>query len=142
MKYTSIINRDDGSRLQRVDSVLETLNDETAIQLMELYPEWRVGLVITQDDVDNGFRLRYNDKLYKVNHPHTTQADWVPGNVPALYTEISLEEFPPFVHPTGAHDAYNEGDGMTYTDGYRYRSKYDGNVWSPDENPDWWERVE
>lgn len=27
------------------------------------------------------------------------------------------EEYPPYVQPTGAHDAYNTGDKMTYTDG-------------------------
>lgn len=52
------------------------------------------------------------------------------------------EEYPPYVQPTGAHDAYNTGGKMTYTDGFRYICKEDGCVWPPDVYPNGWERVE
>lgn len=42
--------------------------------------------------------------------------------------------------PTGAHDAYSEGDTVMYN-GTAYRSKINGNVWSPEAYPDAWEVV-
>lgn len=47
-------------------------------------------------------------------------------------------EWPELVQPTGAHDAYQTGDKVTYN-GQRYVSKIDGNVWSPDAYPSGWE---
>lgn len=51
------------------------------------------------------------------------------------------EEWPEWVQPTGAHDAYNTGDKVTYN-GKHYTSLLDGNVWSPDAYPDGWELAE
>lgn len=51
------------------------------------------------------------------------------------------DSFPDFVQPTGAHNAYNAGQGTTYN-GKHYRSLIDGNVWSPDTYPAGWEEAE
>lgn len=59
--------------------------------------------------------------------------------------EPEPEEYPAYVQPTGAHDAYYNGDGCTYKG-----KKYDciapegvAVVWSPDEYPAYWqEKVE
>ena len=50
-------------------------------------------------------------------------------------------EAPEFVQPTGAHDAYNTGDRVTYN-GNVYESTMDGNVYSPDAYPQGWYLVE
>lgn len=47
-------------------------------------------------------------------------------------------EYPAWVQPTGAHDAYGVGDKVTYN-GKHYVSKIAGNVWSPDAYPAGWE---
>ena len=51
------------------------------------------------------------------------------------------EEYPEYVQPSGAHDAYNTGDKMTYTDGKRYICQMDGCVWNPDTYPQAWKEV-
>lgn len=51
------------------------------------------------------------------------------------------EEWPAWVQPTGAHDAYNTGDKVTYN-GQHYVSKLAGNVWSPEAYPQGWEAVD
>ena len=51
------------------------------------------------------------------------------------------DEWPEFVQPTGAHDAYNTGDKVTYN-GKHYISTMDGNVWAPDAYPAGWELAE
>ena len=48
----------------------------------------------------------------------------------------------PWKQPAGAHDAYYIGGMMLYTDGYVYRSKMNGNVWSPDVHPEGWEKLD
>ena len=52
------------------------------------------------------------------------------------------DEDPAWVQPTGAHDAYNTGDKMTYTDGKRYVCQMDGCVWGPDAYPAGWKLAE
>lgn len=51
------------------------------------------------------------------------------------------EEYPYFVQPSGAHDAYNAGDNVTYGD-KRYVCMMDNCVWSPDVLPSAWQLVE
>ena len=51
------------------------------------------------------------------------------------------DEWPPYVQPTGAHDAYNTGNKITHA-GKRYVCKMDGCVWPPDVYPAAWELQE
>lgn len=51
------------------------------------------------------------------------------------------DEWPEFVRPTGAHDAYAKGAKVTYA-GKHYVSLIDGNVWPPDEYPQGWQLQE
>lgn len=50
------------------------------------------------------------------------------------------EEWPEWVQPTGAHDAYNTGDKVTF-EGKHYVSLIDANVWSRAAYPTGWEAV-
>ena len=53
---------------------------------------------------------------------------------------LNAIEYPEFVQPTGAHDAYAKGAKVTYN-GMRYVSLIEGNVWNPVDYPDGWEAV-
>ena len=53
---------------------------------------------------------------------------------------IEPEEYPEFVQPTGAHDAYNKGRKITYK-GEKYICLIDGCVWAPDVYPQGWKKV-
>lgn len=61
------------------------------------------------------------------------------GKVEAT-TEPSKEEYPEYVQPTGAHDAYNTGDKITYN-GKKYICQINGCVWAPDVYPQGWQEV-
>ena len=50
----------------------------------------------------------------------------------------SINEYPEYVQPTGAHDAYRIGDKITYNN-KKYICKMDGCVWTPDIYPAGWE---
>lgn len=51
-----------------------------------------------------------------------------------------IEEYPEYIQPQGAHDAYNTGDKITYN-GKKYVCKMDGCVWNPITYPQGWEEV-
>lgn len=58
------------------------------------------------------------------------------GNNPEEPSE-PIEEYPEYVQPTGAHDAYKIGDKITH-----YECIFDNCVWNPDEYPAGWKEVE
>ena len=109
------------------------LDDATALDAMALYPLWKTDVAYAI-----GQRVRYGDKLYKCVQAHTSQGDWMPSATPALWVRVSVEEWPEWIQPTGAHDAYAKGDKVTYK-GKRYISLIDGNTYSPDAYPAGWE---
>ena len=51
------------------------------------------------------------------------------------------KEYPEYVQPQGAHDAYKIGDKITYK-GKKYICKLDNCVWSPETYPQAWQEVE
>lgn len=55
--------------------------------------------------------------------------------------EQPTEEYPEYVQPTGAHDAYKIGDKITYK-GEHYECIFNGCVWTPDDYPQGWKEVE
>lgn len=59
---------------------------------------------------------------------------------PTEPSEPVEDEYPEYVQPTGAHDAYNTGDKITYNN-KKYVCKMDNCVWSPDTYPQAWEEV-
>ena len=116
-----------------MDAAGAQLDDAAALDAMAIYPAWEIGKAYAVND-----RMRYGANLYKCVQAHTSQADWTPDATPALWVKVSVEEWPEFVQPTGAHDAYNTGDKVTYN-GKRYVSLIDANVYSPGDYPAGWE---
>ena len=118
-----------------------TLTDEQAMEVATIYPVWETGRAYAVDDIASyGTNSVGDPQLYRVVQAHTSQADWTPDSVPALYDAFGLDDtgYPVWSQPTGAHDAYNAGDIVSYN-GTLYRSLIDGNAWSPDAYPAGWE---
>ena len=111
---------------QLIERLAVTLEDETALTGVELFPMWAIGRAYAVGD-----RVQYGGTLYKCVQAHTTQADWTPDITPALWVVVSIDEYPEWVQPTGAHDAYNIGDKVTYK-GNHYVCDINGNVYAPD----------
>ena len=111
---------------QLIEQLAVTLDDETALTGVELFPMWAIGRAYAAGD-----RVQHGGILYKCVQAHTSQADWTPDATPALWKTVSVDEYPEWVQPTGAHDAYNIGDKVTYN-GQHYVCTSDGNVYAPD----------
>lgn len=107
-----------------IEQLAITLDDATALTGIELFPTW--GLI----SYSIGDRVQYNGTLYKCIQAHTAQSDWTPDATPALWVVVTVEEWPEWVQPTGAHDAYAKDSKVTHN-GKKWISSYDANVWEP-----------
>lgn len=109
----------------RIEQAAVSLPDEDALEAVELFPAWKAETVYALD-----VRVRCGGKLYKCVQAHTSQSGWEPPNVPALWTAVSLDEWPEWVQPTGAQDAYMAGDKVTHNETH-WISTVDANTWEP-----------
>lgn len=127
------------ARLVVADKVqADAITAADAPTLAPLFDPWRPG-----EDVQVGDLRRWGGTLVECLQAHTTQADWTPDATPALwrtYRDPEAETPAGWTQPTGAHDAYNIGDRVTFN-GEVYESLIDGNVHSPAAYPDGWQVV-
>ena len=120
-------------KLIRVDE----LDEEELLDMIDLYESYQVDKLYKVDDI-----FKYEGKLYKVIQEHTSQEDWIPSELPALYLSMMPENvIPEWVQPTMAENAYNIGDKVIYS-GIVYESTINANTWSPVDYPQGWELVE
>ena len=127
MKWNSLVAFAKAARL--------TADDETALNALDLYPRWEdnIGNTITNDDIAKGLnRYQHNGELYKVVQPTVFQTQYEPGaeGTSSIFVKISLEKWPEWIQPTGAHDAYAKGDKVTHNS-KKWISDVDANVWEP-----------
>ena len=118
------------------EKLINSLGDTDAYGIRLLFDEWTVDTNYKQN-----YKVKYNNKLYRCLLDHTSQSDWTPDVAVSLWVEISdpNEEYPAWKQPTGAHDAYKNGDKVSY-EGNKYVSIVDANVWKPTEYG--WELLE
>jgi chitodextrinase len=97
--------------------------------LEDITPEWTSATVYMIGDM-----VSYEKSMYVCVQAHTSQADWTPDVVPALWSLVhqgsSPVDIPEWVQPTGAQDAYNTGDKVRHND-LVWVSTVDANVWEP-----------
>jgi len=121
-------------RRAALEMFAQTVEDETqAMQIVDLYPAWEpqksysVGYI-----VKHGVNADGETQLWRVAQAHTSQANWEPEKVPALFTKIGFtpDSIPIWTQPAGGHDAYKLGDVVEHK-GKRWESTANGNVWEP-----------
>lgn len=108
-----------------IEQLAITLDDETALTGVELFPMWGIDIDYAVDD-----RVQHESTLYKCVQAHTSQENWTPDATPALWVIVTVEEWPEWVQPTGAQDAYAKDAKVTHN-GERWISDVDSNVWEP-----------
>lgn len=105
-----------------------SVDDNTALRMLEFYPEWATDTAYPAGD-----RVQYNGKLYKCLQAHTAQADWNPIDAPSLWAEVLAgqdgTEIGEWVQPDSTNP-YMRGDRVSYN-GKIYESEVDNNVWAP-----------
>ena len=137
-----------------IKSVIESKDYELKDILYKINKMW-IESAITEDEkteLDN--LARENAKAENSYAPLQEQIENIYNELDNIKTEINLlknqeeveeptetvDEYPEYVAPSGAHDAYNIGDKITYN-GKKYICKLDNCVWNPDTYPQGWEEV-
>ena len=120
-----MITREQAVLLRKlIEKMSADLTDDIAYTAPQLFPQWTLKQYTTGD------RVQYQGALYKCIQAHTAQSDWTPDVVPALWTVVSVEEWPEWTMPTGAQDSYKMGDKVSHN-GKHWESITDNNVWEP-----------
>ena len=105
----------------------ESVSDELALSVPMLYPAWRDGV-----EYSVGYRVLYNEVLYKVLIEHTSQETWTPDVSPSLFAKVLIadENVVPEWEQPDSTNAYMKGDIVTHN-GDTWMSLVDNNVWEP-----------
>lgn len=101
------------------------------------------------DTYMKGDKVSFEGAYYQSNIDYNV---WSPTAYPQGWTKLDGtgespepggddDEYPAFVQPTGAHDAYNIGDKVTYN-GHRYECTMNNNAYSPDAYPQGWKQID
>ena len=122
---------------------VESLSDEKCMEIATVLPSYEVGKAYAIGD-----RFTYgtngvdDPQIYKVVQSHTSAEEWKPSETPSLYSKVGVAPsgYDEWSQPTGAHDAYNKGDIVSYN-GALYESLIDGNVYAPDVYPAGWREL-
>lgn len=111
-----------------------SLGDEAAMEVAEIYPPWTIGKAYKVDDlVGYGTNGVGDTQLYRCLQAHTSQEDWTPDTATSLWKTVGIDPsgYPEWSQPVGTIDAYMMGDIVSYN-GSLYISIVDNNVWAPD----------
>ena len=118
------------------------LSDEEKDMFINLFDLWEPNTAYSIGD-----KLVYEGLAYEVIQAHTSQSDWLPNELPALYklfyqtsTDDGTIVIPEWKQPTGEHDAYHTGDKVEF-EGKIYESTIDNNTWNPSDYPQGWKEV-
>ena len=110
-----------------VESMVEELDDENALEVVELFPNWKENHAYVMGD-----RVRYNDILYKCLINHTSQSDWIPETSISLWARILIpdpDDIPEWEQPESTNP-YMKDDKVIHNE-KTWISIIDYNVWEP-----------
>lgn len=111
--------------IELLKGTLPTAPAEIAQKNVDWYKPWGIG-----EELAVGNRRAYEGILYEAVQAHTTQEGWEPPQVPALFKQVWIEEYPEWLRPTGTQNAYAKGDKVSHND-KKWISDVDNNVWEP-----------
>lgn len=104
---------------QLVQAQVTQQTDEEALENIELFPSWQSKLGV---QVQQGERLYYDDKLYKVLQSHTPQDDWRPDKTASLYVQVVADDSGTESNPIEYQLNMELVEGKYYTeDSVKYR---------------------
>lgn len=103
---------------QLLQEQVKQQTDEEALDTIELFPTWisKIGVQVNQGD-----RLYFDDKLYKVLQTHTPQEQWRPDATASLYVQVVADDSGTIDNPVVYEVGMELVEGKYYTeDGVKY----------------------
>ena len=68
---------------KHIENAVQSLPDAAALEAVVLHPVWKAGIAYSA-----GYKAQHNGRLWRCRQAHTSQEEWEPENVPALWEEI------------------------------------------------------
>ena len=138
-----------------IKNVIESKDYKLEDILYKINKMWIESAITEEQKTELDSLARQNAKAENSYAPLQEQIDKLYADMKELEARIGLleqedgqeveepetEEYPQYIQPQEAHDAYNTGDKITYN-GKKYICKINGCVWTPDAYPAGWEVVE
>lgn len=106
----------------------QQLDETTISEYPDLFVQWDENWRGKAGDI-----VQDEGQLYRSIHDVTDAGkNRKPSETPSMWTRIGnpLEEFPEWVQPVGAHDAYDKGAKVTHS-GKKWVSDTASNTWEP-----------
>ena len=101
---------------KHIENAVQSLHDADALDAVVLHPVWKAGIAYSA-----GYKAQHNGRLWRCRQAHTSQEEWEPENVPALWEEIcethdgSLYDPIPYEGSMALENGkYYSQDGVTY----------------------------
>ena len=110
-----------------IEQAAQSLDDETALTAVELYPIWSATGTYAVD-----VRVQYKGILYRCLVEHTAQETWTPTDAPSLWAKVLIPDpdvIPEWEQPDSTNP-YMTGDKVAHN-GKTWVSDVDDNVWEP-----------
>jgi hypothetical protein len=113
-----------------IEKAMAFLDDNDAVVATTFYPKWNTllaeGKTFTAEEVAAGYRVQYNDVLYKVLQAHTVQESWNPEVSPSLFAKVLIpdEDVISEWEQPDSTNPYMVGDKVTHN-GVTYESLVD-----------------
>lgn len=107
---------------EAINSFAKNQTDEVLINNITVFEHWNPNNVqylvgaLVQDD----------EKLYRCLQAHTSQENWKPANVPALFTRITVSDWEEWDDKS----SYAKGVKVKHN-GKKWISNVDNNIWEP-----------
>lgn len=138
-----------------IKNVIETGNYELVDILKKINTVWIESNITDEQKQELDELARTNAKAENSYAPLQEQVNDLYSKYDELKQEIAelkgedreeptepepVDEYPEYIQPTGAHDAYNIGMGCTFN-GEKYICLINGCVWDPITYPAGWQKV-
>lgn len=101
---------------KHIEDAVQSLPDAAALEAVVLHPVWKAGIAYSA-----GYKAQHNGRLWRCRQAHTSQEEWEPENVPALWEEIcethdgSMYDPIPYEGNMALENGkYYSQDGVTY----------------------------
>lgn len=121
-----------------VEQAMQSVDDKTASEAAQLFPVLNGGGSL----VKSGTRINWNGTVKRAAVDLWDTKENNPDNAPTLWEDIPYKDgyriIPEVITVTSA---FSNGEIGLWTDGLKYRSKKDSNVYTPAVRPEDWEKV-
>ena len=133
-KIAATLNAATAAARITIKGQLDSIGDDAVAEVAALFPDWTPGVKVAPGDV-----LAWDGTLVEVIQAHTTQADWTPDKVPALFRIHRTPQMTEWVAGIAVKAGERFGYGGATWEVVQAHTTQKG--WEPDKVPALWKKV-